>query len=97
MVAFVAIVTKKPNTTITLKELRGAFNVIDTYDDCHDGTILMDSLLKAFTVYSNQALSTEDALELIRQVAPQSDNGLFDYAQFLNIYFEPERVGDDGV
>ncbi|KAJ3322234.1 Radial spoke head protein 9 [Boothiomyces sp. JEL0866] len=84
--SFVATVTKKPQTTITQEQLKKAFMIFDTYDDMHDGTISMRMLNKAFTLYSTNRLSDEDARELIREVAPQADNGIFDYAQFINLF-----------
>ncbi|KAI8909612.1 hypothetical protein EDD86DRAFT_246979 [Gorgonomyces haynaldii] len=85
--AFVATVTKKVQTSVTAHELRFAFKVLDQYDDQHDGTIRMDTLINAFVKHATNKMSLEDAIELINQVAPQQDNGLFDYEQFIRIYF----------
>jgi Ca2+-binding EF-hand superfamily protein len=80
-------VTKKVQTTITAKQLLAAFKVFDAYDDQHDGTLNMETVVAAFTKFATNKLSREDAVELISQVAPQKDNGLFDYSQFVKIYF----------
>lgn len=71
--SFVLTVTKKVQTSLTLEELRHAFGVyflqlcrIDTYDDCHDGTISMKSLMEVFTKYSKPALSREGIYMLIK-------------------------------
>ncbi|KAJ3306680.1 Calmodulin-3 [Kappamyces sp. JEL0829] len=85
--AFVLCVTKKVESTITPKQLRHAFSVLDQYDECHDGTISMKCLFQAFTKWSPAQMSEEDARELIKEVAPQSETQFFDYQQFLSIYF----------
>ncbi|KAL2918039.1 hypothetical protein HK105_202453 [Polyrhizophydium stewartii] len=46
-------------------------------------TITAEELRSAFNV----KMSPDDAIELIRQVAPQSDKDTFDFQQFMGLYF----------
>jgi calmodulin len=88
--AFVCTVTKKVTTTITKSQLKHAFAVLDTYDACHDGTVSMKTLIQAFTEYSPNPISEEDANELVKEVASQGHAAIFDYVQFLDLFFPEE-------
>ncbi|KAJ3332596.1 hypothetical protein HDU91_003076 [Kappamyces sp. JEL0680] len=68
-------------------DFEGSNRRLDQYDECHDGTISMKCLFQAFTKWSPAQMSEEDARELIKEVAPQSETQFFDYQQFLSIYF----------
>lgn len=88
--SFVLQVTKKVQTTITRNQLKSAFRVLETYGNSHDGTVFMKILIEAFTEYSSTKLVKEDAIELIKEVAPQGQTGILDYLQFLSLYFPDE-------
>jgi calmodulin len=89
--SFVCTVTKKVQTSITRGQLKHAFEVLDTYDACHDGTISMKTLIQAFVEYSPNPISEEDARELIKEVASQNHASIFDYMQFLDLFFPDEE------
>ncbi|KAI8811374.1 hypothetical protein BJ742DRAFT_139792 [Cladochytrium replicatum] len=87
--AFVGAMSRKVQTTLTAEDLRRSFRVFDDLDPAHDGTLTMNMLVKILTDYGDKdkRLTREEAEDLINQVAPQAQIGIFDYAQFINMYF----------
>lgn len=64
--SFLLIVTKKVHTSITLKEMKDAFAVLDCYDACHDGTISMSMLQQAFTKYADNKMEIDGNMVLTK-------------------------------
>ncbi|KAJ3123618.1 Calmodulin-3 [Nowakowskiella sp. JEL0407] len=85
--AFVGAMSRKVQTSLTADQLRKSFKLFDEEDPAHDGTLTMAMMVKILTDYGDRdkRLTAEEAEDLISQVAPQAQTGIFDYNQFINI------------
>ncbi|KAJ3046380.1 Calmodulin-3 [Rhizophlyctis rosea] len=84
---FVAAMSKKVQASMTAEDLRKAFKVFDNDDPSHDGTLGMQTLVQILTDWGDNRLPKDEAEDLISQVAPQAHSGIFDYKQFIRMYF----------
>ncbi|KND00937.1 uncharacterized protein SPPG_04038 [Spizellomyces punctatus DAOM BR117] len=91
--SFVLAMSRKVQTSITAEQIRRAFKIFDQDDPLHNGTLTMEGLVRILTDYGDQdkRLSREEAEDMISQVAPQAQTGIFDYTQFIQMYFGKEQ------
>ncbi|KAI9098220.1 hypothetical protein DFS34DRAFT_103394 [Phlyctochytrium arcticum] len=91
--SFVAAMSRKVQTSVTGEQIRKAFKIFDDDDPLHNGTLTMEGLVRILTNYGDQdkRLTKEEAEDMISQVAPQAQTGIFDYSQFIRMYFENEK------
>ncbi|KAJ3296362.1 Calmodulin-3 [Borealophlyctis nickersoniae] len=87
--SFVTAVSRKVQTSMTAEDLRKAFKVFDNDDPGHDGTLGMQTLISIMTDWGDEKarLAKDEAEDLISQVMPQAQTGIFDYLQFIRMYF----------
>ncbi|KAI8995934.1 hypothetical protein BC832DRAFT_309688 [Gaertneriomyces semiglobifer] len=92
--SFVHAMSRKVQTSVTADNIRKAFKLFDDEDPLHAGTVTMGTLVKILTDYGDaeKRLSKDEAEDLISQVAPQAQSGIFDYAQFIQMYFGHEQA-----
>lgn len=79
---FVAVMSRKVQSTYTADEVKSAFKVFE--GSCPSGFIKLDSLERALTVYGSDRLTSAQVQELLGQIDCDS-NGLFDYVAYVNV------------
>ncbi|KAJ3358052.1 hypothetical protein HDU83_000109 [Entophlyctis luteolus] len=94
--SFVGAMTKKLETDITPEELEKAFKIFAIYNSDnelitpeHEGAIPTSVLIEILTTYGDleKRLTTSEAKELIKSVAPNGSHTFFDYKKFIQFSY----------
>ncbi|KAJ3112966.1 hypothetical protein HK100_002144 [Physocladia obscura] len=95
--SFVGAMTKPLETDITPDDLAKAFKILKMNDQKnggvvpteHEGTLTRSTLIDILTSYGDleKRLTESEAVELINSVAPHGSHTVFDYIQFIRMYF----------
>ena len=79
---FVAVMSRKVNTSYTSSQVKNAFKVFE--NPMHPGYIKVEQLLEALTTYGSKQMTSEQARELISQLEPDP-NGLINYEEYISM------------
>ncbi|ORY44836.1 EF-hand [Rhizoclosmatium globosum] len=106
-VTFVGAMTKQLETEVTPDELTKAFKMFTLFDASnelivpdHEGTMPRSLLVSILTSYGDldKRMTTAEAEDLISSVAPHGSHTTFDYAQFIQMYFQiPSPIQKDKI